>query len=570
MKIYVKHRRAQNRIMPGRRRLAAGVLAAVSGVCLGVGAGAVPAVAVPAAPAVAVKAAVPKGLESFYGQRVEWYDCGATGGMEKSAEATAFKCAKVKVPLDYSQPDGQTIEIAMKKHVATGSIHRGSLFINPGGPGGSGVQYVEAAAETSFAGVQGSYDIIGFDPRGVGSSTPITCAAANDAAATPAAGVGAPQADTPPSPVDGGANNDYKEKSPEVDAAASGTSFEDAAPRIAEEYKQVEAQCAANTKPAGLLDHVDTVSAVRDLDILRALSGNEKLDYAGFSYGTYLGAHYAELFPSNTGRMVLDGAMDPSLTLYESRRGQVIGFEHSLRTYVEWCQGAADCPLSGGTDAGVQQISDLFSSADQSPLPTSDPNRSVTGTDIKGVVTQYMYFSEQDWPVLNQALTQAIVHHDGSMIRSILDRFQSAGSNSTLARLAINCLDYQVEGDMTSWAARDQEMEQVAPHFGQMAVISDLACQSWGHTGTQPPKALHAKGAAPILVIGTTGDPATPYEWAKALAGQLESGQLLTWEGNGHTAYANAGHGPCITKAVDTYLLTGTMPKKDLTCRGKE
>ena len=268
--------------------------------------------------------------------------------------------------------------------------------------------------------------------------------------------------------------------------------------------------------------------------------------------------------------MVLDGAMDPSLTLYESRRGQVIGFEHSLRTYVEWCQGAADCPLSGGTDAGVQQISDLFSSADQSPLPTSDPNRSVTGTDIKGVVTQYMYFSEQDWPVLNQALTQSIVHHDGSMIRSILDRFQSAGSNSTLARLAINCLDYQVEGDMTSWAARDQEMEQVAPHFGQMAVISDLACQSWGHTGTQPPKALHAKGAAPILVIGTTGDPATPYEWAKALAGQLESGQLLTWEGNGHTAYANAGHGPCITKAVDTYLLTGTMPKEDLTCRGKE
>ena len=541
MKIYVKHRRAQNRITPGRRRLAAGVLAAVSGVCLGVGAGAVPAVAVPAAPAVAVKAAVPKGLESFYGQRVEWYDCGATGGMEKSAEATAFKCAKVKVPLDYSQPDGQTIEIAMKKHVATGSIHRGSLFINPGGPGGSGVQYVEAAAETGFAGVQGSYDIIGFDPRGVGSSTPITCATANGA--DPAGG---------------------------ADQASGDVAFEELAPQVTMSFSQMEADCAANTKPAGLLDHVDTVSAVRDLDILRALSGNEKLDYAGFSYGTYLGAHYAELFPSNTGRMVLDGAMDPSLTLYESSRGQAIGFEHSLRTYVEWCQGAADCPLSGGTDAGVQQISDLFSSADQSPLPTSDPNRSVTGTDIKGVVIQYMYFSEQDWPVLNQALTQAIVHHDGSMIRSILDRIQSAGSNSTLTRLAINCLDYRVEGDMTSWAARDQEMEQVAPHFGQMAVISDLACQSWGHTGTHPPKALHAKGAAPILVIGTTGDPATPYEWAKALAGQLESGQLLTWEGNGHTAYANAGHGPCITKAVDTYLLTGTMPKKDLTCRGKE
>ena len=527
----------------GHRRVVAGVLAAVAGVCLGVGAGVVPAVAVPgpvvAAPA--AKAAVPEGLESFYSQKVEWYDCGATGGMERSAQRTGFQCAKVKVPLDYSKPDGQTIEVAMKKHLATGSVRQGSLFINPGGPGGSGVQYVEGAAETAFAGVQGSFDIIGFDPRGVGSSTPVTCAAAN--------GVD-PMSDP--------------------GQASSGAPFEDLAPQIETTFRQMEANCAAGTKPVGLLDHVDTISVARDLDVLRALSGNEKLDYVGFSYGTYLGAHYAELFPSNTGRMVLDGAMDPSLTLYESSRGQAIGFEHSLRTYVEWCQGAADCPLSGGTDAGVQQISDLFSSADQSPLPTSDPNRSVTGTDIKGVVIQYMYFSEQDWPVLNQALTQAIVHHDGSMIRSILDRFQSAGSNSTLARLAINCLDYRVEGDMTSWAARDQEMEQVAPHFGQMAVISDLACQSWGHTGTQPPKALHAKGAAPILVIGTTGDPATPYEWAKALAGQLESGQLLTWEGNGHGAYTNSGHGPCVTEAVDTYLLTGTMPKKGLTCHGKE
>ena len=568
--------RAEGARGAGRRRLAAGVLAAVSGVCLGVGAGAVPAVAVPVAPAVAVKAAVPKGLESFYGQTVEWYDCGATGGMEKSAEATAFKCAKVKVPLDYSQPDGQTIEIAMKKHVATGSIHRGSLFINPGGPGESGVGLAENSERQFSPALNQAYDIIGFDPRGVGSSTPITCDVVGGAlpgeAAQGAMGVDDPLPGSIAADAAGADPTPFHDaQDPAADGAAVGNiSFQTLVDEITKDFKQEEAQCAASTKPAGLLDHVDTISVARDLDILRALSGNEKLDYAGFSYGTYLGAHYAELFPSNTGRMVLDGAMDPSLTLYESSRGQAIGFEHSLRTYVEWCQGAADCPLSGGTDAGVQQISDLFSSADQSPLPTSDPNRSVTGTDIKGVVIQYMYFSEQDWPVLNQALTQAIVHHDGSMIRSILDRFQSAGSNSTLTRLAINCLDYRVEGDMTSWAARDQEMEQVAPHFGQMAVISDLACQSWGHTGTQPPKALHAKGAAPILVIGTTGDPATPYEWAKALAGQLESGQLLTWEGNGHTAYANAGHGPCVTKAVDTYLLTGSMPKKDLTCRGKE
>ena len=149
--------------------MAAGVLAALSSVCLGVGVGAVPAAAGPA-PAVAAQAAVPKGLESFYNQTVEWYDCGKTGGMEKSAEATAFKCAKVKVPLDYSKPDGQTIEIAMKKHVATGSVRQGSLFMNPGGPGMSGVNQVETMADMNFAGVQEAYDIIGFDPRGVGTS----------------------------------------------------------------------------------------------------------------------------------------------------------------------------------------------------------------------------------------------------------------------------------------------------------------------------------------------------------------------------------------------------------------
>ena len=568
MKIYVKHRRAQNRIMPGRRRLAAGVLAAVSGVCLGVGAGAVPAVAVPAAPAVAVKAAVPKGLESFYGQRVEWYDCGATGGMEKSAEATAFKCAKVKVPLDYSQPDGQTIEIAMKKHVATGSIHRGSLFINPGGPGGSGVQYVEAAAETSFAGVQGSYDIIGFDPRGVGSSTPITCAAANDAAATPAAGVGAPQADTPPSPVDGGANNDYKEKSPEVDAAASGTSFEDAAPRIAEEYKQVEAQCAANTKPAGLLDHVDTVSAVRDLDILRALSGNEKLDYAGFSYGTYLGAHYAELFPSNTGRMVLDGAVDPSLSLGDRGSGQAKGFERSLRTYVEQCQAGQagqNCPLTGDTDAGVQQIRDLITAADQTPLKTSDPNTTVDGSKIRVVVRRLLYSSEY-WSFLTYALDQAITQQDGSYFQALYGPATTGTSAPTF--YAVNCLDIPVQGDMAGWEKEYRQNIQDSPTFGASLSNQDVRCQAWGHNGTRKPAPIHAKGAAPILVVGTTGDPATPYAWSQAMAQQLESGRLLTWEGNGHTAYGRSG--ACIQRAVDGYLINGTMPEPGTTCKGDE
>ena len=531
-----------------RRRVSAGVLAVVTGACLGVGAGVVPAAAAPAsgpAPAAAAtKAAVPKGLESFYSQKVEWYDCVATAGVEKSADRTGFQCAKVTVPLDYSQPDGQTIEIAMKKHLATGSTRQGTLFMNPGGPGESGVDSVGVMATTTFAGVQSAYDIIGFDPRGIGSSTAITCS--SDAEAKAMEGV---------SPVDG---------------AGAPVAFEQRAAVISEQVKRFEASCAANTKPAELLDHVDTVSVARDLDVLRALSGDQKLNYLGLSYGTYLGAHYAELFPANTGRLVLDGALDPSLTYSERRQGQARGFERALRNYVAWCQSGQSCPLTGDVDAGVQQIGDVFTSANQSPVPSSDPNRPVKGEDMKQIVGLMLHSPESSWSVVSEALGQVINKHDASAFRSIADQLDAQPLVNTGAMMGTNCLDYRVEGDMATWTAQSKELERIAPRFATVSEAGDLSCQAWGHTGTQPSKALHAKGAAPILVIGTTGDPATPHEWAVALADQLESGQLLTWEGNGHVAYSNPGHGPCVTQAVDTYLLTGTMPKKGLTCHGTE
>ena len=527
--------------------MSAGALAAVAGVCLGVGAGVLPAAAVPAvgsAPAASSKAAVPKGLESFYGQKVEWYDCMATAGVEKSADKTGFQCAKVKVPLDYSKPDGQTIEIAMKKHSATGSVRQGTLFMNPGGPGGSGVDDVGGMVTSTFAGVQKSYDIIGFDPRGVGSSTAVNCTSDTELEA--------------------------KTEDAPVNAGEAATTFEQRAAVISAQFKQFEASCAAGTKPAELLDHVDTVSVARDLDVLRALSGDQKLNYAGFSYGTYLGAHYAELFPANTGRMVLDGALDPSLSLSEHIRGQARGFERALRNYVTWCQSGQNCPFSGDADAGVKQIGDIFNSADQSPVPSSDANRPVTGADMKQVVSVMLYSTETSWSVLNEAFGQVVNQKDASAFRSIADQLDAQPLVNTGAMMGTNCLDYRVEGDMATWKAQSKELERIAPRFATVSEAGDLSCQAWGHTGTQPSKALHAKGAAPILVIGTTGDPATPYEWAEALADQLDSGQLLTWEGNGHAAYTNSGHGPCVTQAVDTYLLTGTMPKKGLTCHGKQ
>ena len=487
---------------------------------------------------------MPKGLESVYGQKVAWYDCVASAGVEKSAEKTGFQCAKVKVPLDYSKPDGQTIEIAMKKHQATGSVRQGTLFMNPGGPGGSGVDDVGAMVDSTFAGVQKSYDISGFDPRGVGASTAVNCTSDTEL-----------EAKTEDAPVNAG------------EGAAT---FEQRAAVISAQFKQFEASCAAGTKPAELLDHVDTVSVARDLDVLRALSGDQKLNYAGFSYGTYLGAHYAELFPANTGRMVLDGALDPSLSLSEHILGQARGFERALRNYVSWCQSGQNCPFSGDADAGVKQIGDIFNSADQSPVPSSDANRPVTGDDMKQVVSVALYSPESSWDVLNEAFGQVVNQKDASAFRAIADQLAAQPLVNTGANIAINCRDYQVEGDMATWKAQSEKVQKASPRFASTFDGAELGCQAWGHTNPQPSKKLHAKGAAPILVIGTTGDPATPYEDAVSLADQLDSGQLLTWEGNGHTAYASSGRGPCVINAVDTYLLSGTMPKKGLTCHGTE
>ena len=554
-----------------RRRMSVGVLAVLVGGCLSAcGTGLVPATGGSAT----VAGPIPSGLESFYHQAVDWYPCGATGGMEKVSEKTAqsstattaapdsggatstagasegtddatFSCAVVTVPLDYAKPQGETISIAVKKRAATGGHPQGALFINPGGPGDSGVSFAERAGNAFSPDLLSAYDVIGFDPRGVGSSTAITCTTDDDSAST-------------------------AEPSPTASAgAALGTgSFEEWAESTRQSFKELAEQCGSKTEPAALLDHVDTVSAARDLDILRALAGQEKLNYLGFSYGTYLASVYAETFPGNTGRMVLDGAIDPSLSLAEQGLGQAKGFEQALRTYVDYCQASTGCPLSGGTDAGVQQVRNLITSANSTPLPTSDPNRTVTGSDIVTALSEYLYTTEQNWPPLTSALDQAINHHDGSAFAVAEEQDAASKDDSGGAFQAVTCLDYPVEGDTATWAAQYEEAKRVAPIFGDSSTGMDLVCSVWGHNGTRKPTQIHAHGAAPILVVGTTGDPATPYAWAQSLADQLDSGQLLTWEGTGHTAYG--GDAPCINDAVDTYLLTGTMPKKGLTCHGNE
>ena len=494
-----------------------------------------------ASPATAsASAAVPAGLESFYSQKVSWYACAKKGMAEAtSGQDTGFTCAKVKVPLDYDNPGGQTIEIAVKKRAAGGDSI-GSLFVNPGGPGGSGIDLVDEAGSYFSKKLTSSYDVVGFDPRGVGASTAVDCL--TDA---------------------------------ELDAERAGAN-DPATPSAAatqERAQKMGEACASKTSPAGLLDHIDTISAAKDLDILRAVDGQQALTYLGFSYGTYLGATYAELFPANTGRLVLDGAVDPSLSAADLSLGQAKGFEASLRAYVQNCQSSKlGCPLSGDVDSGVSQVRELLESTKAAPLPTSDDKRPLTyDLAVYGVLGSM--YQTQLWPSLTLALSQAMGKAgtpDGSALLAIADAVssrQSDGSysgNGAEALMAVNCLDYPVQGDNTSWEEEAKAVNEASPTFGSQLLYPDAYCQGWGHTSSRKREKITASGAAPILVVGTTGDPATPYAWAQALAEQLESGQLLTWEGDGHTAYGRSND--CVKKAVDTYLLNGTMPDKGLTC----
>ena len=477
--------------------------------------------------------AIPEGLEAFYNQEVSWYPCGDTGGMEKTEEQGKFSCAMVTVPMDYNNPDGTTIQIAVKKRAADGES-RGSLFINPGGPGGSGISLVEGAEQSFSKELLAGYDVVGFDPRGVGSSTAIKCGDAT---------LGMEASKEKPQP---------------------GEAFETWAAHYLTKVREAREQCEAHSEP-GLLDHVNTVSVAKDLDVLRAISGEKSLNYLGFSYGTELGYTYAELFPKNAGRLVLDGAVDSTISHQDFDLDRAEAFENALHSYVQAClEGKAgdNCPLTGDVEQGVQQIHDLITSADTSPMATSDPDVKITGAQLAQAI-QLPFLQYGLWPQLTAVLAPAISQGDASGFAEAFK--QISNGLSTAAYLGVQCQDRPAQADVDVWRAQYEEAQEITPTFASAASL-DVICTAWGHySETDPlPQNVHAEGAAPILVVGTTGDPATPYKWAEALAEQLGSGQLLTWQGNAHCAYGRGSS--CITKAVDGFLLDGQLPEDNLTC----
>ncbi|KHL15162.1 UNVERIFIED_CONTAM: hypothetical protein LK11_23240 [Mumia flava] len=461
-------------------------------------------------------------LAPYYEQQVDWRSCDGD------------ECADVEVPLDYANPDGERIALRLRKHVAGRPDDRvGTLFVNPGGPGVSGVDYAAYFPRVAGEAVTDRFDVVGFDPRGVGASSALDC---GDTAEVDA----------------------YVETDQTPDDASEEQALVEASQTLGEECERGS---------GALASHVSTVEAARDLDVLRAVVDDQALHYLGASYGTKLGATYAELFADRVGRMVLDGAMDPTLDSEGVNLGQAEGFQTALEAYVADCVETAGCPLGEDTDAGLEEIGDLIASLDDDPLPTSDPDRPLTEA-LGFYAVAYPLYNEASWPVLTEALADGL-DGDGDTMLFVADQYLSRGSdgytdNSTVAFPAISCLDDT--GDVSLDEARESlaEFEDVSPVLGRSFAWSAVGCSTWPMEATEPAPEIDAAGAPPILVVGTTRDPATPYAWAEALADQLDSGVLVTRDGDGHTGYA-AGNG-CVDAAVDEYLVDGTVPEDGLEC----
>ncbi|PQZ85952.1 alpha/beta hydrolase [Arthrobacter sp. MYb227] len=464
---------------------------------------------------------VPKGLEKFYAQELKWSACGGV-----------LQCAELSVPMDYSHPEGPSISISMNKR--PGKNVKGSLLLNPGGPGASGLEFVKDSATVILGrNLQRNFDIIGFDPRGVGSSTPVKCETAEQ--------------------------QDASRQLPVDTSTDAGLAQ---ARKLSAEFA---AQCAERTGDS--LGFIDTKSAARDIDVMRAALGDLQLNYLGYSYGTSLGAHYAQLFPQNVGRLVLDGAIDPSLSNDEITLGQAAGFEGEVRAYMQNCLASGDCPFTGTLDDGLSQLRDLLSQVEKEPLVASD-GRTVPIIDfVNGFILPL--YDDAMWPMLSSALSDVIAG-DVDNIQFFSDI--SAGreddgtytGNTPAAFVSINCLDYPMDASVGVMRANAEELLKASPTLGKYLAYGAVTCESWKFPPTGKPGVITAAGAQPIVVIGTTGDPATPYEWSEALAEQLESASLVTFEGHGHTAYGRSNE--CVSNAVESYFLEGTVPSDGLTC----
>ena len=445
---------------------------------------------------------------------------GAGGDLAFADCGQAYLCATLAVPLDHDDPGGATVDLAVGMIPAGDPARRiGHLLVNPGGPGGGMHQFLNAGAGLSTD-LLDRFDVIGWDPRGVGGSVPAGC---------------------------WGEARDLYLLDPLPDSPDEQDALDAAARALAE---------ACATRLGDAVGHIGTIDTVRDMDAIRRALGAETISYLGFSYGTLLGVHYAGMFGEHLRAAVLDGVIDPSLTGVEAAVGQMVGFARTIDEMFAWCRSDPSCPVPGDPtetyDLLLEQL-DVAPSVDSAGTVVLDPARAI----LAGVVASY---SSDFWPVFFTALAAA-VDGDGTMFGQLGEAY--IGIADLGAFTSINCTD----GGAATRAELDAltaALAAVAGDFGVASGVSGLPCEYWPvAAGTLPAGAVAAPDAPPILVVGNRGDNATPYEWAVSVARQLTSGVLVSYDGSEHTSY---GLSTCVDRIVDDYLIDGFVPPGDVDC----
>ncbi|MER6156088.1 alpha/beta fold hydrolase [Streptomyces sp. NPDC001868] len=483
------------------------------------------------------------GDEDLTAQKLSWETCEAPSESEGGGTAPSplpdgdvWQCATMKAPLDWDEPEGDTISLALIRARSSGAADQriGSLVFNFGGPGGSGVKALPSFG-AKYAKLRTRYDLVSFDPRGVGRSEGIRC-------------------------EDDEELDEYFQQDSTPDDTAERREFLDTT-------KNFNSACEENSGKT--LPHVRTTDAARDLDLLRQVLGDDRLHYFGISYGTELGGVYAHLFPRKVGRAVFDAVVDPTQTAEQGSLGQAEGFQLALDNYARDCVSKQeDCPV-GDTEQEVEdRIIKLLADLDTKPITGVFP-RDLTQSAATSGIAQAMY-SQDFWPILTQGLELAY-DGDGSVLMLLSDSLNGRNengeySNLTAANVSINCADDKPRYTTEDVEARLAEFRAASPVFGEWLAWSMLTCTDWAVAGAADHPDVRAPGSAPILVIGNTGDPATPYEGARKMVEALGPGVgvELTYKGQGHGAYGSDN--ACVQTAVDGYLLTGKVPKSGTVC----
>ncbi len=463
-------------------------------------------------------------LQQFQSQSLKWKNC-----------YEDFQCSILKVPIDYTDFTLGTFDIALLRYRDAEQHNRiGSLVVNPGGPGASGVQFAYNAEYIVSPDILERYDIVGFDPRGVGDSSAIHCRSDKETDASFAA-----------------------------DAKPDSVSELNQLIKSSQEFIE---KCEKKTK---YLNHFSTSQAARDMDLLRSALGDTELNFLGKSYGSYLGLLYADLFPQNVGRIVLDGATDPNASNLEASITQATGFDLALNAFVKDCFKKSSCPLPKGSTS--QYFSDLFQSANKTPL-ASKTDRVVTEALLVLGTASALYDNVSGWPQLRRAIKQAQLGK-GDEFLSLADQYtgrQLDGKyldNQNDAAAIIYCLDMQRVSTLSEIKENAKLFAKTAPVFGPYVAYGGIACNYISRKNSPANLSgglVSTRTANPIVIVGTTRDPATPYKWALSLHKYLQGSVLISLDADGHTGH-NRGSS-CVDDAVDKYLLTGAVPAKNLAC----